>query len=72
MDAILPSWKIWICACPSDSVSQAGTSMSDRIWVLNTIGGASSLATLLANPGNFYVNFHSDHCPGGIARGFLP
>jgi len=32
----------------------------------------AALAELLANPGRFYVNFHSDHCPGGVARGFLP
>jgi len=33
---------------------------------------AAGLAELLAHPGDFYVNFHSDHCPGGVARGFLP
>jgi hypothetical protein len=33
---------------------------------------AAGLAELLANPGSFYVNFHSDICPGGVARGFLP
>lgn len=33
---------------------------------------AAALAELLSNPSSFYVNFHSDHCPGGIARGFLP
>src|SRR5262245_15423223 len=32
----------------------------------------AALAELLANPGDFYVNFHSDLCPGGFARGFLP
>ncbi len=32
----------------------------------------AALAELLANPGSFYVNFHSDRCPGGVARGFLP
>jgi len=32
----------------------------------------AGLAELLANPANFYVNFHSDRCPGGVARGFLP
>jgi hypothetical protein len=32
----------------------------------------AGLAELLAHPANFYVNFHSDHCPGGVARGFLP
>jgi len=32
----------------------------------------AGLAELLANPSNFYVNFHSDRCPGGVARGFLP
>jgi hypothetical protein len=31
-----------------------------------------ALAELLAEPGSFYVNFHSDLCPGGFARGFLP
>ena len=30
------------------------------------------LAELLRDPGSFYVNFHSDKCPGGFARGFLP
>lgn len=33
---------------------------------------ATALAELLANPQDFYVNFHSDACPGGFARGFLP
>lgn len=33
---------------------------------------AAALAELLANPAEFYVNFHSDLCPGGFARGFLP
>src|SRR6266498_2142856 len=32
----------------------------------------AGLAELLAHPGDFYVNFHSDNCPGGFARGFLP
>ncbi len=32
----------------------------------------AALAELLANPSDFYVNFHSDNCPGGVARGFLP
>jgi hypothetical protein len=31
-----------------------------------------ALAELLGDPGSFYVNFHSDICPGGFARGFLP
>jgi len=31
-----------------------------------------ALAELLSNPGDFYVNFHSDVCPPGFARGFLP
>ena len=33
---------------------------------------ALALAELLANPDDFYVNFHSDLCTGGFARGFLP
>jgi hypothetical protein len=33
---------------------------------------ATALAELLANPQDFYVNFHSDACTGGFARGFLP
>jgi hypothetical protein len=33
---------------------------------------AAALAVLLAHPEEFYVNFHSDLCPGGFARGFLP
>jgi CHRD domain-containing protein len=31
-----------------------------------------ALAELLSEPSSFYVNFHSDVCPGGFARGFLP
>lgn len=31
-----------------------------------------ALAELLGDPSSFYVNFHSDVCPGGFARGFLP
>jgi len=31
-----------------------------------------ALAELLSDPSSFYVNFHSDLCPGGFARGFLP
>jgi hypothetical protein len=31
-----------------------------------------ALAELLRDPNSFYVNFHSDLCPGGFARGFLP
>jgi len=31
-----------------------------------------ALAALLANPQDVYVNFHSDLCRGGFARGFLP
>lgn len=31
-----------------------------------------ALAELLSDPASFYVNFHSDVCPGGFARGFLP
>jgi CHRD domain-containing protein len=34
--------------------------------------GDAALAELRANPASFYVNFHSDRCPGGVARGFLP
>ena len=30
-----------------------------------------ALAELLSDPSSFYVNFHSDVCPGGFARGFL-
>lgn len=33
---------------------------------------AAGIAELLANPQDFYVNFHSDLCTGGVARGFLP
>lgn len=33
---------------------------------------AAALAALLTSPEQFYVNFHSDNCPGGFARGFLP
>jgi hypothetical protein len=31
-----------------------------------------ALAELLSEPSSFYVNFHSDVCPAGFARGFLP
>jgi hypothetical protein len=46
----------------------------DGIFVTNPhfTTAEAALAQLLSNPGEFYVNFHSDHCPGGIARGFLP
>jgi hypothetical protein len=30
-----------------------------------------ALAELLSDPSSFYVNFHSDACPPGFARGFL-
>ena len=33
---------------------------------------AQALSELLSHPGDFYVNFHSDLCPAGFARGFLP
>lgn len=44
------------------------------IFVSNThfTTADAALAALLANPAEFYVNFHSDVCPGGFARGFLP
>ncbi|HEX9563285.1 MAG TPA: CHRD domain-containing protein [Gemmatimonadaceae bacterium] len=32
---------------------------------------AEALAELLRDPASFYVNFHSNSCPGGFARGFL-
>lgn len=32
---------------------------------------AEALAALLSDPGSFYVNFHSQRCPPGFARGFL-
>ena len=31
-----------------------------------------ALAELLSHPEDFYVNFHSNLCPAGFARGFLP
>ncbi len=33
---------------------------------------AQALSELLSHPSDFYVNFHSDRCPAGFARGFLP
>lgn len=47
---------------------QAGTFVSNTHFTDH----ATALAALLANPQEFYVNFHSDNCPGGFARGFLP
>jgi CHRD domain-containing protein len=46
----------------------------DGIFVANPHFATAelALAELLNNPGSFYVNFHSDLCPGGFARGFLP
>jgi hypothetical protein len=32
---------------------------------------AEALAEMLLNPDEFYVNVHSNSCPGGFARGFL-
>jgi hypothetical protein len=49
-------------------VRQAGIFVTNPHFTTHAAG----LAELLAHPGDFYVNFHSDHCPGGIARGFLP
>jgi|SRR5437667_7599996 len=45
-----------------------------RVFVPNPhfASAEAALAELLASPSSFYVNFHSDHCPGGVARGFLP
>jgi len=33
---------------------------------------AQALSELLSHPSEFYVNFLSDHCTPGFARGFLP
>ena len=33
---------------------------------------AAALAAFLANPSQFYVNFHSTRCPPGFIRGNLP
>jgi len=46
----------------------------DGIFVANPHFATAelALAELLNDPGSFYVNFHSDLCPGGFARGFLP
>lgn len=46
----------------------------DGIFVANPhfTSADAALAQLLANPSEFYVNFHSNRCPGGFARGFLP
>lgn len=46
----------------------------DGIFVANPHFATAdlALAELLGDPGSFYVNFHSDLCPGGFARGFLP
>lgn len=49
-------------------VRQAGIFVTNAHFATAEAG----LAELLAHPGDFYVNFHSDRCPGGIARGFLP
>lgn len=42
----------------------------ESLVILNNKG--AGLDELLANPGDFYVNFHSDVCPSGFGRGFLP
>ena len=46
----------------------------DGIFVANPHFATAelALAALLNDPESFYVNFHSDLCPGGFARGFLP
>ena len=50
------------------------TFAQEGAFVTNThfANHAAALAALLAHPEEFYVNFHSDNCPGGFARGFLP
>ena len=47
---------------------QAGAFVTNTHFTSNAL----ALAELLANPQDFYVNFHSDRCPGGFARGFRP
>ena len=49
-------------------VRQAGTFVSNPHFTTEQ----EALDELLSDPGSFYVNFHSDACPGGFARGFLP
>src|SRR5438034_5324103 len=44
--SIVPSSRTLTCACPFDSDAQAGTSSSERICVLNTTAGTSSLWAL--------------------------
>ena len=48
--------------------AQAGAFVSNAHFA----DAATALAELRAHPQDFYVNFHSDRCPGGLARGFLP
>jgi hypothetical protein len=50
------------------------TFVQEGAFVTNThfTSHANALAALIAHPEEFYVNFHSDACPGGFARGFLP
>ena len=50
------------------------TFVQEGAFVTNThfTSHALALAALLAHPEEFYVNFHSDNCTGGFARGFLP
>jgi hypothetical protein len=49
------------------SVRQIGTFVANAHFASHDAG----LAELLARPQDFYLNFHSDNCPGGFARAFL-
>lgn len=48
-------------------IRQAGIFVANAHYATH----AEALTALLADPGSFYVNFHSDAFPGGFARGFL-
>lgn len=49
-------------------VAQQGMFVTNAHFTSHELG----VAELLRDPGSFYVNFHSDVCPAGFARGFLP
>ena len=48
-------------------IAQLGAFVTNAHFTSNAAG----IAELLAKPQDFYVNFHSDNCPGGFARAFL-
>jgi hypothetical protein len=68
---------IWWLSSPTGTNLQATDAhfkfRQEAAFVANTHFATheEALAEFLRDPRSFYVNFHSNNCPGGFARGFL-